>query len=114
MLNSRLVAFDVLWTTRQKKGVLLRLNHGPDIAMAEWLTLLVLVPAIVVPVVLLVGFAGCDKVWGLIHVPDRPSVPMIESADGISGSVITLKWKFYDEALEFVFERLKVKDGTTT
>jgi hypothetical protein len=82
--------------------------------MAEWLILLVLIPAIVVPVVVLAGFTGCDKVWGLIHVDDRPSVPMLESADGISGSVITLKWKFYDEALEFVFERLKVKDGTTT
>src|SRR5262249_25626549 len=30
------------------------------IAMAEWLILLLLVPAIVVPVVLLIGFAGCS------------------------------------------------------
>ena len=82
--------------------------------MAELLILLVLIPVIVVPVVLLAGFAGCDKVWGLIHVADQPSVPGIESADGISGSVITLTWKFEDEALGFVFERLKVKDGTTT
>ncbi len=31
----------------------------------EWLTLLLLVPVIVVPVVLLVGFAGCDLVFPL-------------------------------------------------
>jgi hypothetical protein len=29
------------------------------VAMTEWLVLLLLVPAVVVPVVLLVGFAGC-------------------------------------------------------
>jgi hypothetical protein len=33
--------------------------------MTEWLILLLLVPAIVVPVVLLVGFAGCDRFFGL-------------------------------------------------
>jgi hypothetical protein len=32
--------------------------------MAEWLILVLLVPAVVVPVVLLVGFAGCDRVFG--------------------------------------------------
>jgi len=39
--------------------------------MAEWLMLLLLVPAIVVPVVLLVGFAGCDRLFGL--QPVHPS-----------------------------------------
>jgi hypothetical protein len=53
--------------------------------MGEWLILLVLVPAIVVPVVLLAGFAGCDKVWGLPHIADQP-VLLIEHAVGISGS----------------------------
>jgi hypothetical protein len=40
--------------------------------MAEWLILLLLVPAIVVPVVLLVGFAGCDRLFGLetVHPPE--------------------------------------------
>jgi hypothetical protein len=31
----------------------------------EWVMLLLLVPAIVVPVVLLLGFAGCDEILGL-------------------------------------------------
>jgi hypothetical protein len=35
----------------------------------EWLALLVLVPAIVVPVILLLGFAGCDAAFGLQHLP---------------------------------------------
>jgi hypothetical protein len=35
----------------------------------EWLTLLFLVPAIVVPVVLLAGFAGCDLVFPLDAPP---------------------------------------------
>ena len=40
--------------------------------MAEWLILLLLVPAVVVPVVLLVGFAGCDRVFGFetVHPPE--------------------------------------------
>ena len=40
--------------------------------MAEWLILLLLVPAVVVPVVLLVGFAGCDRVFGFetLHPPE--------------------------------------------
>jgi len=40
--------------------------------MAEWLILLLLVPAIVVPVVLLVGFAGCDRLFGFetLHPPE--------------------------------------------
>jgi hypothetical protein len=40
--------------------------------MAEWLILLLLVPAIVVPVVLLIGFAGCDRVFGFetLHPPE--------------------------------------------
>jgi hypothetical protein len=37
--------------------------------MLEWLILIVLVPAVLVPVVLLFGFAGCDVVWGF----DRPA-----------------------------------------
>jgi hypothetical protein len=55
--------------------------------MAEWLILLVLVPAIVVPVVLLVGFAGCRFVPG---VP--PTVVTIDSAVGKSVNTITLTW----------------------
>src|SRR5215831_10278498 len=55
--------------------------------MSEWLILVLLVPAIVVPVVLLVGFAGCSF---------RPGVgsdaPIIDSAIGDGLNAITLTW----------------------
>src|SRR6266545_6338734 len=43
-------------------------------AFMEWLTLLLLVPAIVVPVVLLFGFAGC------LTKPPRPEEPVFQQA----------------------------------
>jgi hypothetical protein len=58
--------------------------------MAEWLTLLLLIPAIMVPVALLVGFAGCDRVFGLTDVPIMSA--MIDSATGKDGTTITLIW----------------------
>jgi len=64
--------------------------------MAEWLLLLLLVPAIVVPVVLLVGFAGCDNLWGLhgFDPPPPPSPPIIDAVlpKSGSGTVLTLVW----------------------
>ncbi len=54
--------------------------------MAEWVALLVLVPAIVIPVVLLLGFAGCDVVFGL----HRPT--FIKSAFATSQSSIVIEW----------------------
>src|ERR1700686_226505 len=83
--------------------------------MAEWLILLLLVPADVVPVVLLVGFAGCDQVFGLETVvipPPVPVVPVIVSAVGKSGTVITLTWTYSGSAAEFEFERMKLPERT--
>lgn len=40
--------------------------------MIEWLALILLIPAILVPLVLLLGFAGCDVVFGLQEVPPPP------------------------------------------
>jgi hypothetical protein len=64
--------------------------------MAEGLILLLLVPAIVVPVVLLVGFAGCDQLFGLGHFdpPPPPSPPIIDAVlpKSGSGTVLTLVW----------------------
>src|SRR5262249_51236075 len=54
--------------------------------MSEWLILVLLVPAIVVPVVLLVGFAGCDFRPGTISL-----APIIDSAigDGLDPIALT-------------------------
>lgn len=71
--------------------------------MAEWLTLLLLIPAIVVPVALLVGFAGCDRVFGLTEI--SPTTPMIDSATGKDGTTITLVWHWDDVPQNFQFER---------
>jgi hypothetical protein len=61
----------------------------PWAAMAEWLILLLLVPAIVVPVVLFVGFAGCDITWGLGRFEQKDT---IVDAVGISFDTITVSW----------------------
>jgi hypothetical protein len=76
-------------------------------AMIEWLILLLLVPAIAVPVVLLVGFAGCGFSASL------PVTPVIESAVGKSVSVITLTWTYPGSAAKFEFERKKIPEQTT-
>jgi hypothetical protein len=60
--------------------------------MAEWLILLLLVPAIVVPVVLLVGFAGCS----FRHGTAAPLPPTMVSAIGKSVRVIALTWTYAD------------------
>lgn len=57
----------------------------------EWLLLVVLVPAIVVPVVLLFGFAGCQLVFGLDPI-DSPAAPINLQAVPRRTSV-TLTWE---------------------
>ena len=54
----------------------------------EWLVLVLLVPAILVPVVLLWGFAGCS----FDPNQPRPDPPTNVRADGISVSAIRLTW----------------------
>jgi hypothetical protein len=79
--------------------------------MTEWLALALIVPAVVIPVVLLAGFAGCDKVFGLEGRFDE--VIAIDSAQGTSASVIRLTWSYAADspAIEFEFERLKPATG---
>lgn len=79
--------------------------------MAEWLTFWLLVPAVVVPVVLLVGFAGCDYVLQLIHVD--PTAPMIDSATGKAATIITLIWHWDGVPQSYQFMRT-APDGATT
>lgn len=55
----------------------------------EWLLLAVLVPAVVIPVVLLLGFAGCHLVFQL--EPRAPDPPINLTADARRTS-ITLAW----------------------
>ncbi len=57
-------------------------------SMAEWALLLLLVPAVVVPVVLLLGFAGCDLVFKL---RDPISISIL-SAVATSRSSIAVEW----------------------
>jgi hypothetical protein len=75
--------------------------------MPELFVLLFLVPVIVVPVVLLIGFAGCANVWGLSEVPPPPPVPVI-SATGISVGTIALGWMIDQSATDITFTRTLV------
>jgi hypothetical protein len=71
--------------------------------MAEWLTLLLLIPAIIVPVALLLGFAGCDRVFGLTDVTLLTAT--IDSATGKDGTTITLVWESNGTPPKYQFER---------
>ena len=56
--------------------------------MAEWLILLLLVPVIVAPVVLVLGFAGCGFQGAALPLPE----PTIDSATGTSFNTISVAW----------------------
>src|SRR5581483_724942 len=60
-------------------------------------------PAIIVPVILLAGFAACDRVFGLSSFPTPP--PVIDSAAGKDLTTITLMWHWYQAAQKYQFER---------
>src|SRR6516162_1530513 len=76
--------------------------------MAEWLILLLLVPAIVVPVVLLAGFAGCQ----FVPCPGA----RVDSAVGQDVSTITVTWRPPSDTSNVrssVFVRTNLSDNTT-
>jgi hypothetical protein len=75
------------------------------------MSLLLLIPAIIIPVALLVGFAACDRFFGLEHVDPPPL--MIESATGKDATTITLVWEGDDTMQKYQFHRTN-PDGTTT
>jgi hypothetical protein len=72
--------------------------------MAEWFILLLLVPAIVAPVVLVLGFAGCS-------FAPRPE-PTIDSATGTSFNTISVAWGISGSA-SVRFQRTNL-DSTVT
>ena len=75
--------------------------------MVEWLALLIVVPAVVVPVVLLAGFAGCDQFFGI----DELDFPIL-SAEATSTSDIVLTWLYGDRHPQtYNFERTELPDG---
>jgi hypothetical protein len=77
--------------------------------MTEWLLLVLLVPGIVVPVVLLCGFAGCNAIYGLEPtVPIKPG-PVIDSISQ-TVSAITLTWMVDQGATSIAFERMKLDE----
>jgi hypothetical protein len=78
--------------------------------MGDWLILLLLVPAIVAPVVLLVGFAGCKFEHGQIS----PNLS-IDAAKGKSPNTVTLTWG-YDttQFVTFNFTRVKLPSRSET
>jgi hypothetical protein len=73
--------------------------------MAEWLILLLLVPAIVVPVALFAGFAGCSFEHGQAGEPTPE--PIILGAVGQDVSTIRLSWGWALPAQTFWIERTR-------
>jgi hypothetical protein len=63
----------------------------------EWLTLLLLVPAIVVPVVLLAGFAGCDLVF-----PPSPGEPFEQTFAATLNELDALRGRCLVQRIESV------------
>src|SRR5262245_58317351 len=61
----------------------------------EWLILCLAVPAIVVPVVLLWGFVGCDLVFKL-DAPPEVMAPVNLVATPRSGTALSLTWQNTD------------------
>ncbi|HEX5010177.1 MAG TPA: fibronectin type III domain-containing protein [Planctomycetota bacterium] len=78
--------------------------------MMEWVLLLVLVPAIVIPVVLLFGFAGCDLIFTL---DDAGTAPINLTAQAESRSAIKLAWEYTGmDPVRFEVQRKRSVDAT--
>ncbi len=76
--------------------------------MAEWLILLLLVPAIVAPVVLVLGFAGCSFQPGSASLPE----PTIDAATGTSFNTIRVTWGINGSA-SVTFQRTNLDNSVT-
>ncbi len=74
--------------------------------MAEWLILLLLVPVIVAPVVLVLGFAGCR------FNPRQESEPTIDATTGTSFNTISVAWGINGSA-SVTFQRTNLDNSVT-
>jgi hypothetical protein len=82
--------------------------------MTEWLMLIVLVSAVVVPLVVLFGFAGCSFEVGppMPPPPSPPDPPDQVVATATSTSTIEVSWQ-YPETLDAEFEVLRLEVQNT-
>ena len=73
----------------------------------EWLVLLLFVPAVVVPIVLLFGFAGCGA-----YLESGPEVPLIVSATPLDENTVEITWTYQSmAAASFELRRRKGSDA---
>src|SRR3954453_5624699 len=78
----------------------------------DWFLLLFLIPLIVVPVVLLCGFAGCAQLADLGGPSDPPAAPSNLVAKTAGASRISLSWKDNSGGtVNFVVERTTIGPG---
>ena len=76
-------------------------HHSPSPTM-EWFTLFLITPLLLVPAVLLWGYAGCG--FSVPLSPSPPNVPTNLMATTMSASSIFLSWSHEDDASDVSFE----------
>ena len=75
----------------------------------EWLILILLVPLVLLPVIALSGFAGCDRVFGLRRVPPAPPDPPSDLRATATGTDrIELSWT--DNSTSITHYRIRRSD----
>jgi hypothetical protein len=73
----------------------------------DWLILLLLVPAIVIPVVLLFGFSGCG--FSVTIPPGEVAIPTIVSAKPLDNQTVILEWTINStDVVSFEVQRVKL------
>jgi hypothetical protein len=84
--------------------------------MSEWLVLLLLVPIVLVPVILLFGFAGCFIKPDFSPQPTVPDLltPLNVAARPLETTAIRLSWSNAEPGATFEVERTKEGAGPAT
>jgi hypothetical protein len=78
----------------------------------DWFLLVFLIPLILVPIVLLCGFAGCAQIAGLGEGVDPPAAPSNLVAKAAGASRVSLSWKDNSGGtVNFVVERTIIGPG---